>query len=613
MRYFVTVVFGFMALFVSAQEDTVFLSEVAVAADPIYPFVVGGTLRKVDLSEHDLNLADALAKDGGLYFKAYGNQQLATISMRGTSAQQTSVLWHGIPVNYPTLGQMDFSQWPTWLLSSIELQPGSGGALFGSGSIGGTVLLDSDGDLQNQDEIVAARLDIGSYGHSFMGVRANNKLGQLMSQTRVYRTGLRNDFSYIYNGLEYQQENAGVADLGLRQSMQWNHKGHRISLNGMFSINDREIQPVKGGASENELETGNVRLALSHRYGHVAGSFDTSLGFIRNRTLYNREQETVAHQYSVASAYVFELGKQVLGRIGFNGNIYRAEAESYQEDLTDVRTGLFASITAPVTHFWKVTVNARQSIFKDKFPFNPSINQQVDLYRGAKKRLSLAQSVSTGFRIPTLNDLYWSPGGNPDLRPENSINTELGLNWESDLEVIDWGTSLNIFKMWAQDYILWRPGGDGIWSPENIQEVHTHGLEYQNWIHFKSGSLSYKMTGTYSFTRSVNETGDNAGNQLPYIPIHQGGLNLKSTFSSWSLDLNTSYTDRRFTTLDNTLSQSVDGFLLLNVGFERQFYLKDWKLNLGFKVKNLLDNDYENLINLAMPGRNYQLYILIKR
>ncbi len=613
MRYFATLVFSFYALLVSAQEDTVFLSEVSVAADQIYPFVVGGSLQKVELDELDLNLTDALSRNGGLYFKNYGNQQLSTISMRGTSAQQTSVLWHGIPVNYPTLGQMDFSQWPAWLLSSIELQPGSGGALFGSGSIGGTVLLDSDNDLQHQNPGIVLRGDVGSYGYSFLGLKANYKIGALSSQTRIYRTGLKNNFSYIYNGEELQQENAAATDLGLRQSLQWDEKGHRFSFDGMYSLNDREIQPVKGSTAENELATGNVRLALSHKYGNAAGSFNTSLGFIRNRTLYNKEQETIAHQYSVVSTYVFELGNRILGRVGINGNIYRAQSDSFRENLTDVRTGLFASITAPITHFWKITINARQSVFKDKFPFNPSINQQVNLYRDTNNKLSLTQSISTGFRIPTLNDLYWNPGGNPDLEPERSLNAEAGLKWESGEDKFGWGSTLNTFKMWADDYILWRPGEDGIWSPENIQEVHSGGLEYMGWIQYKVGLFSQRISGAYSYTRSINRTGSNSGNQLPYVPNHQVSWNVKSNLSSWSLDLNTNYTDRRYTTLDNTLSQSVGGFFLLNASFEKAFTMKNWTLDLGMKAKNLLNSDYENLINLAMPGRNYQLYILIKR
>ena len=613
MRYLFTVVLGFISLFVSAQEDTVYLSEVAVDGDPIHAFVVGGTLQKVDLSEHEVNLSDALSRSGGIYFKSYGNLQLSTISMRGTSASQTNVLWHGIPVNYPTLGQLDFSQWSVWLLSSIELQPGSGGALFGSGSIGGTVLLDSDIDLKNQKPGFTLRGDVGSYGYSFLGAKANYSIGKVASQTRIYRTGIKNNFSYIYNGGEHKQENAAVADMGLRQTLQWELKSHQLSLDGIFTTNDREIQPVKGSSSENQLETGNIRVALSHRYEHATGSLNTSLGFISNRTLYNKEQETIVHQYSMVSTYVFDLGSRILGRVGINGNVFRAQSDSFNENLTDVRTGLFASFSAPITHFWKVTINARQSIFRNQFPFNPSINQQINLFSDTKNRLKLTQSISTGFRIPTLNDLYWNPGGNPDLEPERSMNTEAGLRWESGIDDMEWGVSLNVFKMWAKDYILWRPGGDGIWSPENIREVHSGGVEYKGRITFRTGSFTHKIAGSYSLTRSLNQTGTNSGNQLPYVPIHQGTLNIISTLSDWSLDLNTSYTDRRYTTLDNALVQSVDGFFLMNMGIEKQFTMESWTLGLGVRANNLLDNDYENLINLAMPGRNYQINMLIKR
>ncbi len=613
MRYLLTIVFSYFSLFVSAQEDTLYLSEVPVSGDPIHPFVVGGALKKIELSAHDLTLSDALSREGNQYFKSYGNQQLSTISMRGTSASQTNVLWHGIPVNYPTLGQMDFSQWPSWLLSSVELQPGSGGALFGSGSIGGTVLLDSDTDLSDNVPGFAIRGDVGSYGYYFTGVKANYHIGQLTSQTRFYRNSITNDFSYIYNGVEHKQDNAASSDMGFRQSLQWNHEKHQFTIDGIYTLNDREIQPVKGSTTDNHLETGNVRLAFSHEYNASKGSFNTSLGYIRNKTLYNNNQETVSNQYSVVSTYVFDLGSHVLGRVGFNGNIYRAQSESFQENLTDIRTGFFASMTARITHFWKASLSARQSIFKNRFPFNPSLNQEIRLFANSKSRLVLVQGISTGFRFPTLNDLYWVPGGNPDLKPERSLNIEGGFQWETKADKIAWGTSTNVFRLWSQDFILWRPNEGSIWSPENIQDVHISGIEYEGWGEITSGVFAQKITGAYSFTRSLNQTGNNQGNQLPYVPLHQGTITTESAWSKWNIDMHATYTGRRYTTLDNTAIQSVDGFFLINAGLERQLNFNKWDLNVGGRVNNLLDHTYENLINRAMPGRNFQLYILIKR
>ena len=57
-------------------------------------------------------LTDLLQFNTPLAFKSYGPGQLATVSFRGTSANHTAVLWNGIDINQPNLGQTDFSTLP---------------------------------------------------------------------------------------------------------------------------------------------------------------------------------------------------------------------------------------------------------------------------------------------------------------------------------------------------------------------------------------------------------------------------------------------------------------------------------------------------------------------
>ena len=46
------------------------------------------------------------------------------------------------------------------------------------------------------------------------------------------------------------------------------------------------------------------------------------------------------------------------------------------------------------------------------------------------KSLSLRGAYSTNYRLPTFNDLYWEPGGNPELKPEFSSSGEIGLDFQ---------------------------------------------------------------------------------------------------------------------------------------------------------------------------------------
>ena len=65
-------------------------------------------------------------------------------SFRGTTAQQTAVVWNGININSQLLGQTDFNTVSTRGYNSIAVKAGGGSVVYGSGAIGGTIHLNND-------------------------------------------------------------------------------------------------------------------------------------------------------------------------------------------------------------------------------------------------------------------------------------------------------------------------------------------------------------------------------------------------------------------------------------------------------------------------------------
>ena len=90
--------------------------------------------------------ADVLGARSGLYIKNYGPGQLATISLRGTAAQHTAVLWNGLNIALPTLGQNDLALLPISGNTQLAVQPGPAAALYGSGAVGGAIILRTEPD-----------------------------------------------------------------------------------------------------------------------------------------------------------------------------------------------------------------------------------------------------------------------------------------------------------------------------------------------------------------------------------------------------------------------------------------------------------------------------------
>ena len=88
------------------------------------------------------------------------------------------------------------------------------------------------------------------------------------------------------------------------------------------------------------------------------------------------------------------------------------------------------------------------------------------------------------YRFPTINDLYWSPGGNENLNPENGYSTDLGLLWTKDLSNTQLYFEPTIYSRWIDNWIIWQPTGT-YWSPMNVKKVWNRGIETNSSISFK--------------------------------------------------------------------------------------------------------------------------------
>ena len=163
-------IFIFFSFDVQAQtlaDTTIIVDEVVIFGLSLNEYAAGSSITSISLGESG-SLQD-IGANSSLFFKNYGNGGLSTISLRGTSASHTNVLWNGIPVNSPTLGQSDYSVFPSFLIDNVTVLKGSTSSLFGSGSIGGTVVMDNS--VLAKDSIASFYSSIGSFGQWNVGAK----------------------------------------------------------------------------------------------------------------------------------------------------------------------------------------------------------------------------------------------------------------------------------------------------------------------------------------------------------------------------------------------------------------------------------------------------------
>ncbi|TAE46282.1 MAG: TonB-dependent receptor [Bacteroidetes bacterium] len=229
-------------------------------------------------------------------------------------------------------------------------------------------------------------------------------------------------------------------------------------------------------------------------------------------------------------------------------------------------------------------------------------------------RLSLSARGSRNYRLPTLNDLYWNPGGNPNLRPEDSWSAEAGATYSILPHPGKWRLSgqSQLYSSRTRDWIIWLPEGS-YWTPQNLQRVWARGIEQAFHLERDLDRCQLFADLRYTYCRStqqqaIRENDASLHKQLIYVPVHQGHINLGVTGKSYTLIYEQGFTGKRFTSSDNY--GSLPAFATGNLFFSLQKCLaipRSRKIALGISLRcdNLWNARYQVVAGRPMPGRNY--------
>lgn len=597
-----------------AQADTLIaLPEVQITAPELRSQTTGGQDRQWDTNDLQplahTNLADWLVREGGLFLKTYGNGSIATTSIRGGSAGHTSVLWNGLPVQSPMLGQLDFSLFPTGFIDRAQLIYGGNSAAWGSGAIGGVV------QLQNQPPpdstvLLESQSTLGSFGFFDQQLSAKYNKGRWSSDTRILHRRAKNDFPYrlLPDLPEKRQTNAALQQNGLLQSLYFRPRPHQqLAIHLWGQLSEREVPPTTvQNESLARQEDRFIRTALHWRSITNNGIWQARLGVFHEVLDYQDEkillesntgfwtvQGEVNRRWAWAKHHSVELGIQQ--------SWLTARADAYEQPPQQWRSAPFAAYRYERGP-WQLQFNLRQEVVDGRFlPIVPGIGGKL----AVSNWLSLRAKVSRNYRLPTFNDLYWQPGGNPDLLPESGWSQEGGIQLHSP------SLSYNItaFNRQIENWILWSQAeGQLFWAANNITRVWSRGLEQRvNW----QGTLANwqcKIHLGFDLLRSTNEVALDkprleAGQQLIYTPEQQAfaGIDLHTQHWSWQY---------RHTYTGSVRTQNTDDLAAYHLGqtsLSYQLGTSAWNARLFVHINNLWNTTYRVIERRAMPGRNFQV------
>lgn len=596
-------------------QDTVSLEQVEVYAPALDRFAQGQKLMNFDSKVLEAysarSLGDLLQEKSPVFIRQYGAGMLASPSFRGTSAGHTAIFWNGLPINSPSLGQSDLSILPVEAIDQVQLHFGSSGALVGNEAIGGSLHLNSKSNFGKGFEGKISQT-FGSFGlfNSVGSVGFSSKNFSIKS--RAYRQFAENNFSYQNISLpgtpEAKQDHAQVEQVGYVQDLAWNlNTKNQFKAALWWHQADREIQPVMGSATHDLQFDESIRAVLDYfRFGDHS-VWNVKTGLVRDKMIFN-ESLNQTRQFFVASDWDFSEWERWQLKAGGRATMVKGDLSTYS--ATDQRLEFYQSARWESSEKLALSLNLRQFAYLDNFvPFLPGIGADWKFLESENEEVLLKASFGRGFKVPTLNDRFWSPGGNPDLLPEESWNGEIGLNWLRKGD-FSWEQSLNYYRMEVENWIIWLPQGS-VWSPENIREVQNQGIEYQGNGDRKFGNWNLGLGLSYTFSQALDLTTDTSNpQQLPYTPKHQANGNLKAEFAGFALNLGSYFVGQR--TIGTGNARVLDSFQIWNAGL--QFSDLKWgkmRFPLSFQVLNLMDTEYQVLYLRAMPGRSFQLNLTI--
>ncbi|HPF71268.1 MAG TPA: TonB-dependent receptor [Candidatus Krumholzibacteria bacterium] len=483
------------AAFMIVQGDTLWLAAPVEVVGSRVPAALPAIVRGVDLLDGD-ELASRPSRSVAEQLQALpsvvtgqrntGGVQ-SDLSIRGSTFDQVQVLLDGSDLSDPQTGHhlMDL---PVGVhdVDRLEVLPGHGSALYGSGAFGGTVNVVT----KRPAGRTGGELGAMGGGNGTWSAWGSADLGDARTGGRLSVERYRTD-GYDFTADDGSTvENAGDADL-------WSATGRLVHDTGRGEADafvgyaERAFGALDFYAPYPSWERTRTLVAsarVNHRLSDrvtleprlaVRRHEDRFVLIRTNPAAYTNDH--VTHRYQGELRAVVDLGDRRDLAVGVEG--------AY-EDIAS--TGVRGGVTGPALgdHLRRRTA-AYGELAGHGGPLRWQLGGRVDLRSDQKMRTTgsaalawdlrgpwtVRASVGGMHRVPTFTDLYYSDPanqGNPDLAAEHGWAWDAGVDYARG----PWQGSAAWFDRHETDLIDWaRPVGDTVWHVLNIAEGRARGVE----------------------------------------------------------------------------------------------------------------------------------------
>ncbi len=571
-------------------------------------------------------LTDVLDRVPGLTVKDYGGiGGLKTVSIRGTSGNQSLVMIDGMRLSSNQNGIFDFSTFPLSSVSGVEVVRGGASALFGGNAIGGVINIITSVE---QDYKIKLNSGIGSFGDKYFEIASADKILGSPYNLQVNLLNTTGDYPFEFtefgNKITAKRSNGEFTNLsatlaGLIPDENWN-----LKYRAMFRNSNRGIP---GAALQGHIESPNATLAESESImlfsagRQLDSSSQLSMGvLLRTNSFRYKDPDALGFGSGGLNSNFLNNDMELTAKYSFAFGIlnYELGVESSFADLSgdmlQPETGNYVDRTSAAVFGRAETEDMDLIIGRAAFNFGFRGDYLSDMTDGAVSPLAggmllindlplkIKMQYSYNFRPPSFNEMYYLNYGSAGLVPERSHSLNLGMEF---FPLTYLTLNAEAFAINTTNQILSVPKSPVAWTAENIGNVTTRGLEFNLNMSFMDKLLSFDLAYTRQIALDMTAGSLTYNKQVPYIP--QEVLFLASTmqYNNLMAGVSIQYSSYRYALLANNYSSMLPQFMLIDIflSYEFDFIGNDCALHL--KADNIMDKKYELVRKYPMPGRSF--------
>lgn len=635
----------------SSENNVVKLETIVLTASGFEQDIKKAAASISVLTQEEINkkayrdVTDALKDVPGVVVTGGGSS--SDISIRGMGSAYTVIMVDGKKVNTrsvrPNSDNSGIEQ--GWLpnigaIERIEVIRGPMSGLYGSDAMGGVINIITK--KAGNEWTGSIKLDTTLQENSNSGnVYQSNVYiaGPLIAKLLSFKAnGLysQRDEDEIYGGYSKQRIRAGGAAFSLTPN-----DDHTIDLEYQRSIQNRDatvgksLSPVQTGRNPptNSLtDYYRTEYSLTHR---------GTIGAIETHSYIQREENDNPSRNMEAINTTFNS----INKIDFDRHSLSFGGMYLKEELEDKGNQLSIGGARPVSNLdrysWALFAENAWNIVDD-FTLTSSLRLDKDEKFGdhwspkvygiwtLDDHWIIKGGVSTGYKTPALRATVaeWGQAtgggqskgvivGNPDLKPEKSVNYEVSFNWDS-LDRLTAG--LTLFNSEFKDKITeirTCQGTSGSLScdwlgekfdfvslRENVDKANMRGAEATlGWNVLPSVNVS----ANYTFTDTEQKSGVNSGKPLNEMPKHMFNTTtdweINDQFSSWG---RVNYRSKTSDYLSRTtMAKGKPAYTMVDVGVN---YKPTQNIAVAAGIYNLFDKKIDTATyNYVLDGRRYNL------